>query len=64
MARADLATPARRLPLAAKWMARGSMVEGVGWLHSHIPASQALRRRGALRGPWILPPSTADVRPR
>ena len=35
MARADLATPARRLPLAAKWMARGSMVEGV-WLHSHI----------------------------
>ena len=45
MARADLATPARRLPLAAKWMARGSMVKGVGWLHSHIPASQALRRR-------------------
>ena len=54
----DLATglpPARRLPLVGDWMARGSMAEGIGWLHSPIPASiGALRRRGALRGSRIV----------
>ena len=56
--------PARPLLPVGQWVARKSVGEGIGWAHSPIPASRALRRRGALRGPWILPPSTADVRPR
>ena len=45
--------PARRLPPVCEWTARPSMVEGLGWLHSPIPASRAHGRRGALREPWI-----------
>ena len=56
--------PARPLLPVGQWVARKSVGEGIGWAHSPIPASRALRRRGALRGPWVLPPSTADVRPR
>ena len=52
---AAISPPARRLPLVGDWMARGSMAEGIGWLHSPIPASiGALRRRGALRGSRIV----------
>ena len=36
------------------------MGKGIGWARSPFPDSRALRRRGALREPWFLPPLTAD----
>ena len=52
--------PARPLLLVGQWVARKSVGESIGWAHSPFPDSRALRRRGALREPWILSPSTAD----
>ena len=60
MRRGELATAARPLPLVGQWVARKSVGEGIGWGRSPFPDSRALRRRGALREPWFLPPLTAD----
>ena len=38
--------PALRLLPVGQWVARGSMVEGIGWLHLPIPASEAVGARG------------------
>ena len=62
--RAASSPPACPLLRVGQWVARKSVGEGIGWAHSPFQASRALRRRGALRGPCILPPSTADERPK
>ena len=46
--------PARRLLLVGEWMAKGFMVEGIGWPQPPIPASGALGQRGALRESCIV----------
>ena len=43
-----ISPPARRLPLVGEWVARGFVVEGVGWPQPAFPESGALGRRGAL----------------
>ena len=46
---------ARALLRVGQWVARKSVGEGIGWAHWPFQDSRALRRRGALREPWILP---------
>jgi hypothetical protein len=53
-------SPARPLLRVGQWVARKFVGEGIGWAHSPFQDSRALRRRGAHREPWILPPSTPN----